>query len=197
MSLRLIALDCPACGSAMRGDPSDVIFFCGHCGSAALLGHEALEPVASTALLPAPGRHARVWKPAWLLEAEVSVKGRQRAGGGRGDGWSGERTFVVPAFPLPLPDLVLLSRRLSEAAGTGGEVPREPIRGGTLPFEDAVTLARYVVVGDEVRKADKLASLDVTITEKGHRLAATPFEDAGDGRLRCAITNVVVRPATD
>ena len=82
-------------------------------------------------------------------------------------------------------------------AGTVGEVPREPIRGGTLPFEDAVTLARYVVVGDEVRKADKLASLDVNITEKGHRLAATPFEDAGDGRLRCAITNVVVRPATD
>ena len=197
MSLRLIALDCPACGSAMRGDASDVIFFCSHCGSAALLGSEALEPVPSTALLPAPGRHARVWKPAWVLEAEVTVKGRQRAGGGRSDGGRSERTFVVPAFPLPLPDLVLLSRALSEAAGTVGEVPRDPIRGGTLAFEDAVTLARYVVVGDEARKPDKLASVDVAISEKTHRLAATPFEDAGEGRVRCAVTGVVVRPAAD
>jgi len=197
VSLRLIALDCPACGSAMRGGSSDVIFFCSHCGSAALLGREALEAVPSTALLPAPGRHARIWKPAWVLEAAVTVASRQRAGGGRSDGWRGDRTFVVPAFALPLPDLVLLGRSLSQAAGSVGEVPREPIRGGTLAFEDAVTLARHLVVGDEVRKPDQLASVDVTVTEKTHRLAAIPFEDAGDGRLRCAITGVVVRPVTD
>jgi hypothetical protein len=181
----------------MGGDASDVIFFCAHCGSAALLGREALETVPSSALLTAPGRHARVWKPAWILEAEVSVTGRQRAGGARSDGWRGERSFVVPAFALPLPDLVLLGRALSEGAGTVGEVPREPIRGGTLAFEDAVTLARHLVVGDEVRKPDMLASLNVTITEKSHRLAATPFEDGGDGQLRCAITGVVVRPQAD
>lgn len=197
MTLRLIALDCPACGSAMGGDASDVIFFCAHCGSAALLGREALETVASSALLPAPGRHARLWKPAWILEAEVSVTGRQRAGGGRSDGWRRERSFVVPAFALPLPDLVLLGRALSEAAGTVGEVPREPIRGGTLAFEDALTLARHLVIGDEVGQRDQLASVEVAIVERSHRLAATPFEDGGDGRLRCAITGVVVQPATD
>ena len=197
MSLRLIALDCPACGSAMGGDASDVIFFCGHCGSAALLGREALETVPSSALLPAPGRHARLWKPAWILEAEVSVTGRQRAGGGRSDGWRRERSFVVPAFALPLPDLVLLGRALSEAAGTVGEVPREPIRGGTLAFEDALTLARHLVIGDEVRQRDMLASVEVAIVDRSHRLAAIPFEDAGNGRLRCAITGVVVRPLED
>ena len=197
MSLHLIGLDCPACGSAMRGDASDLIFFCAHCGSAALLGRESLETVPSTALLPAPGRHARVWKPAWVLEAEVAVTGRQKAGGGRSEGWRRERSFVVPAFALPLPDLVLLGRALSEAAGTVGEVPREPIRGGTLAFEDALTMVRHLVIGDEVRQRDQLASVEVAIVERSHRLAATPFEDGGDGRLRCAITGVVVRPATD
>ena len=197
MSLRLIALDCPACGSAMRGDASDLIFFCGHCGSAALLGSDALEPVPSTAMLPAPGRHAQVWKPAWVVEAEVTVGARQSSSGGRSHSWRGDRTFVVPAFALPLPDLVLLGRSLSQAAGTVGEVPREPIRGGTLALEDAVTLARHLVVGDEVRKPGTLETVHVVISEKAHRLTATPFEDAGDGRLRCAITSVVVRPATD
>ena len=76
-------------------------------------------------------------------------------------------------------------------------MPREPIRGGTLAFEDAVTLARHPVVGDEVRKPGTLEVVYVLISEKAHRLAATPFEEAGDGRLRCAITGVVVRPVSD
>lgn len=197
MNLRLIALDCPACGSAMRGDSSDLIFFCSHCGSAALLGNDALQPVPSSALLPARGHHAQIWRPAWVLEAAVVVADRRPAGGGRIGGWRGDRTFVVPAFALPLPELVLLGQRLSEVARSVGEVPREPIRGGSLAFEDALTLVRHLVVGDEVRKHDKLTSVEISIVEKSHRLAAIPFEDARDGRLRCAITDTVVRPVTD
>ena len=195
--MKLIALDCPACGSAMGGGSSDVIFFCEHCGSAALLENEGLEVMESTALLPIPGRHAKVWKPAWIIEAEVSVDERVGHRGRRTQGWRGERTFVIPAFRMPLVDLVLLSRALSEAAGTVGEVPREPIRGGVLAYEDAVVLARHIVVGDEVRRPDHLASVEVEITEISHRLAAVPFEEASDGQLRCAITGVVVTPVAD
>ena len=197
MSLHLIALDCPACGSAMGGGSSDVIFFCSHCGSAALLESDGLEVMESTALLPSPGHHARFWKPAWIIEAEVRVDERVRHGGRRSEGWRGEKTFVVPAFRLPLVDLVMLARALSEASGTVGEVPREPIQGGTLAYEDALVLARHIVVGDEVREPDNLASVDVEMTATSHRLAAIPFEDPGDGRLKCAITGVVVSPAAD
>ena len=193
MTLRLIGLDCPACGSAMRGDPHDVLFFCGHCGSGALLEEEGLETVASTALLPAPGRHATVWKPAWVIEAEVTVDERIRADGRRTAGWREDRTFVIPAFSLPLEDLVRLARALSTAAGTVGEVPREPIRGGTLTLEDAVTLSRHIVAGDEVRKSDMLASVQVEVQPTAHRLSAIPFEEAKGG-LRCAVTGVTVRP---
>lgn len=192
MSLRLAALDCPACGSAMAGEPQDMLFMCAHCGSGAILGNEGLETVESTALLPAPGRHARVWRPAWVVEAEVEVAERIRADGRPTEGSRGRRTFVVPAFELPLTDLVELCRALSEAAPTVGEVPREPIRGGTLSLADAQTLIRHVVVGDEVRKPDKLASVRVGVTETGHRLAAIPFEELPDGRLRCAVTGVTV-----
>lgn len=192
MTVHLIGLDCPACGSAMRGDSIDVIFFCCHCGSGALLEEGGLDTVESTALLPVPGRHARTWRPAWVIEADVVVGDRIRADGRRTEGWKGERTFVLPAFPLRLPDLVLLSRALSEAAGAVGEVPREPIRGGVLSLEDALTLARHIIVGDEVRKSDMLASVQVEVHEKEHRLAAIPFERDDPG-LRCAVTGVGVR----
>jgi hypothetical protein len=76
MTLRLVSLDCPSCGSALRGEGLDTIFFCDHCGDAATLGEDGLEMVESAALVPAAGRSARTWRPAWLIDAEVTVSER-------------------------------------------------------------------------------------------------------------------------
>jgi len=192
MILRLVSLDCPSCGSALRGEGLDTIFFCDHCGDAATLEDDGLHMVESTALLPSPGHHAREWRPAWLVEAEVTVSDRARAKGRRTEGWQARRAFVIPAFSMPLDDLTRIARALSEAAGETGEVPREPIHGGTLALDDAVTMIRHVLIGDEVRKSDMLASVQVDIEVLESRLVAIPFEETTVG-LRCAITGVTVR----
>lgn len=192
MTLELVSLDCPSCGSALSGEGLDTIFFCQHCGDAATLGESGLEMVESSALVPAPGRSARLWRPAWLIEADVTVSDRIRSGGRESTGWKDRKTYVIPAFETPLGDLTRLVRALSEAVETTAEVPREPIRGGTLALEDAVTLIRHVVIGDEVRKSDMLASIRVEIDVVTHRLVALPFEETGNG-LRCAITGVTIR----
>ena len=193
MTLRLISLDCPSCGSALHGEGLDTIFFCDHCGDAATLGEDGLEMVESSALVPSPGRSARMWRPAWLIEAEVTVSERVRHKGRRSDGWKEQRTFVIPAFEMPLGDLTRIARALAEAAENTREVPREPIHGGTLALDDALTLIRHIVIGDEVRKSDMLASVMVDIEVVSSRLVATPFEPSVDG-LRCSITGVTVRP---
>lgn len=192
MTLRLVSLDCPSCGSALHGEGLDTIFFCDHCGDAATLSEDGLEMVESSALMPAPGRPARTWRPAWLIEAEITVSDRMRHRSRRRDGWSEERTFVIPAFEMPLGDLTRFARALSEAAGETGEVPREPIHGGTLAVEDAMTLIRHLVIGDEVRKSDMLASVQVDIKVHASRLVAIPFEPTKSG-LMCSITGVTVR----
>ena len=192
MNLHLISLDCPACGSALHGEGLDTIFFCEHCGSAATLSANGLEMVEGSALVPAPGRHAGMWKPAWLIEADVTIADRVRAGGRSSAGWQARRKFVIPAFVTPLGDLTRLARALSEAAATTAEVPRDPIHGGTLAVEDAVTFIRHILIGDEVRKSDMLASVRVDIEMVGSRLVAIPFEQTRDG-MRCAVTGVMVR----
>jgi hypothetical protein len=192
MSLQLINLDCPSCGSAMRGEGLDTIFFCSHCGDAAVLGDAGLQTVDSTALLPSPGRHPRVWRPAWRLEVEVTVHGRVRADGRETPGWEGRRVFYIPAFDLPLDDLTRLARALADVAEARAEVPREPIRGGNLAVDDALTLVRHILVGDEVRRSDLLASVTVDLEEIDRALVALPFEE-GEGRLTCAVTGVSVR----
>lgn len=192
MTLHLISLDCPSCGSALHGEGMDTIFFCDHCGDAATLSEEGLQMVESSALLPAAGRSAGQWRPAWLIEADVKVSERVRAKGRGSDGWQERKTYIIPALAIPLDDLTRLARALSEVAGARGEVPRSPIHGGTLSLDDAVILIRHLVIGDEVRKSDMLASVVVGIDVVESRLVAIPFEKTTAG-LRCSITGLTVR----
>jgi hypothetical protein len=191
MTVRLIPLDCPSCGSAMRSRDGDTLFLCEHCGGGAVLGQEALEQVESTALLPTPGRRAEIWLPGWMIDAEVEVADRVRAGGRGAPGWKGPKTFVIPAFNLSLSDTIRLARALSAAAGATGQVPHEPVTGGRLKLTDALALIRHLVVGDEARRTDLLASLRVEVVEGSHRLLALPFTKA-KGHLQCAVTGTVV-----
>jgi len=191
VSLRLVPLDCPACGSAMSAAPEDEVFLCSHCGSGAVLDETGLQTAEATALLPAPGRRAASWRPGWFLDVDVTVAGRTTADGRSTPGWTQRRSYVLPAFDLPLADLVRLGRALSQVAGATGEVPRSPLPGGRLSLTDALTLVHHLVVAEEASKPDMLASLEVSVVEAGHRLVALPFEGQG-GNLRCAVTGVIV-----
>ena len=137
MRLQLLPLDCAACGSALRAEPHDIVFICDHCGAGAVLDERGLTKVESTALMPAPGRHANRWRPAWILETDVRVDNRIDAKGRRTPGGHFEHRFVIPAFPLPLSELAKLCRALSQAAGSVGEVPREPITGAARNWASA------------------------------------------------------------
>lgn len=189
--LGLVALDCASCGSALTGGPDDSLFLCTHCGAGAILGEDGLREVPGGALMPVPGRTPTTWRPAWLFEVDARVHDRVRAGGRPTEGWSSRRTLIVPAFDLPLADLTRLMRALA-AVETPVELPREPVAGGTLHLDDALTLIRHLLVGDEVRRPDMLASVEVDLDLVEHRLVAHPFESARDGRLRCAVTGVTV-----
>jgi hypothetical protein len=191
VSLRLVPLDCPACGSAMSAAPEDEVFLCAHCGGGAVLGPDGLGTVDAVALLPTPGRRADAWRPGWALDVNVTVARRTTADGRSTPDWSAHRTFLLPAFELGLADLVQLGRALSRVPDATGEVPRQPLPGGRLSLSDALVLVRHLVIAEEVARPDMLASLEVAVEELGHRLVALPFTTEGDV-LRCAVTGVAV-----
>ncbi len=116
---------------------------------------------------------------------------RIQANGRPTPGYTGRRQFVLPAFELPLEVFVRLARAQTGALGATGEVPHEPVRGGVLATQDALVLARHLVLGEEIGKPDVLASIEVAIDPVSWRLAATPFERHQKG-LRCAVTGTVI-----
>jgi hypothetical protein len=157
-----------------------------------VLEEQGLELVESTALVASPGRRTELWRPAWKIEGTVTVTERVRADGARTPGWQEERTFIIPAFALALSSLTRLAEVLSAAAAGTGEVPKEPVPGGVLSLHDAEVLARQLVVAEEVRKPDMLASIDVGLETRAYRLVAAPFAREGEW-LRCAVTGHMVR----
>ena len=168
------------------------IFFCDHCGDAAILGENGLEMVESAALVPAAGRSVATWRPAWLIESEVTVSERVRHKGRRSDGWQERRIYVIPAFEMHLGDLTRIARALAELAGETREVPREPIHGGTLDVDDAVTLIRHLVIGDEVRKFRHVGVYHCRYRRCFEPSSRSPSSESTDGGLRCSITGVTV-----
>lgn len=191
MDFRLINLHCPSCGSAMKGDPTDILFVCTHCGAGAILADEGLEILRTTALLPAAGRRAEIWKPAWKIEADISIADRVLFGGRRSVSSTTRRKFLLPAFDLKLRDLSRLSRGLSNTEESISEIPHEPCRGGRLELSDALILLRYLIIEEEAEQPDRLASLKVEIQPLSHKLCLIPFEKSGS-QLRCAITGISI-----
>ncbi len=191
MTLLLVNLDCPSCGSALKGEHNDILFICTHCSTGAFIGDTGLEQINTTALLPTPGRHATSWRPAWLLETTVKIDQRWVAGSPPSGAAHYQRSFIIPAFDLPFSDLTTLTQALIRAESSVAEVPHEPIRGGTLSLADAETFIRHIVVGEEVHKSDMLISVMVDITINSHRLAALPFEKKGE-QLACAVTGTKI-----
>ena len=127
-----------------------------------------------------------------MIEAEITVSERTRAGGHRTDGWRGTKTFVIPAFEMRLADLTRIMRAFAELGTELREVPRDPIHGGTLAVEDALTIIRHQLIGDEARRSDDLASVMVDIEVLSNRLVAMPW-DPSKGKLTCSVTGVTVR----
>ena len=112
-------------------------------------------------------------------------------GGDRPRARSGVRSFIIPAFDLPLDALAGLARAYARAHADLGDPPRQSLTGGTLSLADARTLVVHLVIGEEVGKPDMLASVDVTLRPARHRLIALPFERAGSA-LRCAVTGLEI-----
>ena len=194
----LVALDCPACGAPLAAEAEDVVFYCTACRS----GYR-YEPAAPRSLAPvvvsfvaAPtARDVAGHLPFWLLPARVELLRRDASGallsgllsllgGGEERGsTTGEGTFAVPAFRLPVERAVRLTQRYTYEAPALGELLGDRLTGGLFAPEDARKLAHFALISTEAEKSDILKDLEYRIEFGEPRLLGVPWVRRGEGRV--------------
>lgn len=191
----LVPLDCPACGAPLAAEATDVVFYCTACRSGFLYEPAVprrLAPV-EVAFVASPHRAAEGYAPFWLLPARITVEERSASGGafaglmgfllgGDEDRSSGEGTFALPAFPMPISEAVALAVRYTQELPGLDQLLGERLTGGTTSPEDARKLAHYVLIASEVARPDTLKDLRYRLDLGEPRLLGVPWVGSGAGR---------------
>jgi predicted RNA-binding Zn-ribbon protein involved in translation (DUF1610 family) len=173
--VELIPMLCVRCQQPVPAQPDQVVWACPHCGQGMLLSDaEGLAPLAiHYAAGIAPNAHG---KPVWVAVGQVSPHRETFSGDDNRameEFWAQPRAFYIPAYALPLNELidggVRLLRQplpLQEAAPAGppadsaaGRPPPNAMLPVTLRPEDIYPLAEYIVLAVEAERRDQLKYL--------------------------------------
>ncbi|MFZ6029833.1 MAG: hypothetical protein ACOYYS_19130 [Chloroflexota bacterium] len=163
--IELVPLVCVRCAARLPARPEEVAWVCAQCGQGQQLDQQK-------GLLPldihyAPGvAAAKKGKPFWVAEGQVSLTRQTYSGNQDRDAqqfWGVARKFFIPAFELPLEQLLTLGRQYllqPPLLSAGTLVAFEPV---TLAPQDVPALAEFTVMALEAERKDKLKELRIAL----------------------------------
>jgi hypothetical protein len=165
--IQLIPLLCFKCQAPVLAQPDEIAWVCDQCGQGLLLsetqGTVPLEVNFGVGIAPnAKGR------PFWVAPGVVQL---QRRIFGSGDQsavaqkfWSAGRTFFIPAFSLPLADVIDWGVKMVQQPPIltpGGAAAFLPV---TVQRQDVKAYAEFIVMGIEAARKDNLKELQFSLT---------------------------------
>ena len=163
--VELVPLLCLQCGTALPASPSETAWVCANCSQGMYLDEQnglALLQVNYQSGIPA----GRTGKPFWVAEGSVRVERETYSGNNEKDAdrfWSQPHLFYVPAYRLPLEDLLKTGARLVSqplALQSGPAVRFEP---PILLRSDVAAVAEFIVVAVEAARKDKLKEIRLSL----------------------------------
>jgi hypothetical protein len=168
--VKLIPMFCIHCQYPLAAQPDQTAWVCQQCGEGMLLSEEkGLIPLPvhySTALQP-----TTEGKPFWVVEGKVSMERLTYQGNQSKEMsafWSSARRFCIPAFNLPLDQLINLGTRLLVQPPLFQEStkPSTPVRFTPVTYfpMDVRPLAEFILLGIEAERKDWLRELRYTLT---------------------------------
>ncbi len=164
--IELIPLLCFKCQAPVLAQPDETAWVCAQCGQGLLLsetkGTVPLEVHFAVGIAPnTPGR------PFWVAGGTVDLQRRIFGGGDQSavaqKFWAAGRTFFIPAFSLPLADLIDWGVRMVQQPpllAPGGAATFLPV---TLQPQDVQAYAEFIVMGIEAARKDNLKELQFTL----------------------------------
>ena len=177
-AIELIPMQCVRCQNPLPAQPDEVFWVCASCGQAQLLSDErgllpetihyasgVPQKVAGSTATSAAGSTATsaAGKPVWVVAGQVLLSRQTYNGDNSRDMqqfWAQPRRFFIPAYTLPLDQLVnaCVSMLRQPPALPEGTSPAAfyPV---TVHAEDLQALAEYAVLAVEADRKDMLKEL--------------------------------------
>lgn len=164
----LVPLRCMRCYTPVPAESDQVAWACSQCAQGLLLDEaEGLLPVEiHYAAEIAPDKHG---KPFWVARGRVSLQREAHREWSNEDQkaaysfWEDPRTFVIPAFTVPLEKLLELSLEKFDVMpkdSQGEAVFFEPV---TLSPMDLPALVEFLVLAREAGRKDKVRKIDISV----------------------------------
>jgi hypothetical protein len=170
--MKLIALSCPHCSRPLAPEEHDVAILCPHCGRPVEIGEDGPAPITVRFARRGPdGELPASWQPYWAFQGAVAIRQRGTQGGGsRGEKeslafWAAPRRFLVPAWALPVEQIMERGRELLKRLPAGSEwvEVEQPadvrLQPAILFAEEARAILEFIVLSIEAERSDSLKSL--------------------------------------
>ena len=168
-AIELIPMQCVRCQNPLPAQPDEVFWVCASCGQAQLLSDERgllPEGIHYAAGIPAAAGETK-GKPIWVTQGQVTLSRQTYRGDESRDMlqfWAQPRLFFIPAYGLPLDQMMDTCLRLLRQPVTLQEGPSPaPFYPVTIHPEDLQALAEYIVIDVEAERKDVLKELDFKV----------------------------------
>lgn len=183
--MKLHSLACPQCAQWLSPQPDDIVLACPRCFSAVLLedgGLRLLSVYYAASAVP-----KATWYPFWTFQGQVTFTVRETQSGNKAKDaeafWQTARQFLLPAWALDIwaartlgldflqkpPFITLLDEPIKTVF--------QPV---TLPREDALKLADFIILTLEAERKDWLRDLQFTLQMDAPTLWLLPGEMKGN-----------------
>ena len=165
-SVELGPMFCTKCQSPIQAHPDEVAWVCPQCQQGLLLSDlHGLDPLVvhfSVGLSP-----AKAGLPYWVAVGQVTMQERTTFGGDERAAmysfWQSPHQFFVPAFTLPLDQLVDLGGRLIKQPPQLQPGSPSAFQPATLRPTDMQPVAEFIVLAIEAERKDQLRTLNFNL----------------------------------
>ena len=162
MSTHVVALACPGCEAALGPEVDSVAFCCGSCGQTWRVGRTRLERLPVIWSATGDGR------PWWRLPGQAHIVARDTFGASDGpsDRWQRLPALWVPAWERDIKqalDWAFQQSIQTEQPAPGTQAPGARHVPCVVGADDAIAIARILVVHAETRRGDDLRRIEVEL----------------------------------
>ncbi len=204
--LRLVALKCSKCGSLIKAEPDDHVYYCGNCGTGFELINEKdeLAVVNIDFALPVKKQDAEIiYLPFWVFDTNIQISSRDSsatlgsAAGfiknifSGGDGSKPVTKFYVPAFDTPISNIRRLGMEFTKNQPELESIKKDKLTGCRFSSRDAEKLADFIFLSIEAEKPDMLKNITYSLGLSSPRATGIPFYKTG-GSLTDGIVGITI-----